>query len=125
LKLINYTQNFWTCLFEEFKIQVNYCFNHKDHVTGVLDEVTRLVLVNAVYFKGLWEKQFSAASTAVEKFHLNSKESKDVPMMHKKDKFGYLQSQDLDADILQMHYQVSLRFVADIHTLDMLPSKSR
>uniref|UniRef100_A0A1V1FTD1 Putative serine protease inhibitor 1 isoform B n=1 Tax=Reticulitermes speratus TaxID=60591 RepID=A0A1V1FTD1_9NEOP len=73
--------------------------------SGVLDNMTRLVLVNAVYFKGLWEKQFSADSTAVSTFHLNSKESKEVPMMHKKDKFGYLQSEELDADILQMHYK--------------------
>jgi serpin B len=81
--------------------------------------MTRLVLVNAVYFKGLWEKQFSADNTAVNTFHLNSKESKEVPMMHKKDKFGYLQSEELDADILQMHYKVSLQWDADIHISEM------
>jgi len=86
-----------------------------DHVTGVLNEMTRLVLVNAVYFKGLWAKQFSAGNTRPESFHLNSKESKEVPMMHKKDKFGYLQSEELDADILQMHYQVSRQLDANIH----------
>ena len=75
----------------------------------MLNSFTRLVLVNAVYFKGPWAKQFSAHNTRSEKFHLNSKESKEVPMMHKKDKFGYLQSARLDADILQMHYQVSLQ----------------
>jgi serpin B len=76
--------------------------------------MTRLVLVNAVYFKGLWEKQFSASNTRDEMFHLNSKETKEVPMMHKKDKFGYLQSQELDADILQMKYRVSRKLDADI-----------
>lgn len=73
--------------------------------SGVLNHMTRLVLVNAVYFKGLWAKQFSADNTRFESFHLNSKESKEVPMMHKKAKFGYLNSEELDADILQMHYQ--------------------
>jgi len=73
--------------------------------SGVLTEMTRLVLVNAVYFKGLWDKQFDAANTRVETFHLNSKESKEVPMMHKKAKFGYMQSEELDADILRMDYR--------------------
>jgi len=81
----------------------------------MLDEMTRLVLVNAVYFKGLWAKQFSAGNTRFESFHLNSKESKEVAMMHKKDKFGYLRSEELDADILQMHYQVSLQLDANVH----------
>jgi serpin B len=77
--------------------------------------MTRLVLVNAVYFKGLWAEQFSADNTRLESFHLNSKESKEVPMMHKTAEFGYLISEELDADILQMHYQVSLQLDANIH----------
>ena len=77
--------------------------------------MTRLVLVNAVYFKGLWAKQFRADNTRFESFHLNSKESKEVHMMHKKDKFGYLNSVELDADILQMQYQVSLQLDTNIH----------
>jgi len=81
----------------------------------MLNEMTRLVLVNAVYFKGLWAKQFSAGNTRFESFHLNSKESKEVPMMHEEDMFGYLQSEELDAEILQMHYRVSLQLDADIH----------
>ena len=77
--------------------------------------MTRLVLVNAVYFKGLWAEPFKADNTRFESFHLNSKESKEVAMMHKKDEFGYLISEELDADILQMHYQVSLQLDANIH----------
>jgi serine protease inhibitor len=81
----------------------------------MLNEMTRLVLVNAVYFKGLWAKQFSAGNTRFESFHLNSKESKEVAMMHKEDEFGYLWSEELDADILQMPYQVSLQLDANVH----------
>jgi len=77
--------------------------------------MTRLVLVNAVYFKGLWTKQFTADNTRFESFHLNSKESKEVPMMHKTATFGYLNSEELDADILQMQYQVSLQLDTNIH----------
>lgn len=80
----------------------------QNHITGLLDEMTRLVLVNAVYFKGLWQKQFSAANTKPDKFYLNSKENKKIPMMHKKAHFGYLSSDELDAAVLEMPYQASL-----------------
>ncbi|XP_021919211.1 leukocyte elastase inhibitor-like isoform X4 [Zootermopsis nevadensis] len=73
--------------------------------SGLLDETTRLVLVNAVYFKGLWEKQFSADKTKPDKFHLNSRENKEIPMMHKTANFGYLESEELRAAILEMPYQ--------------------
>ena len=36
---------------------------------GVLDELTRLVLVNAIYLKAPWEAPFSKALTASEPFH--------------------------------------------------------
>jgi len=81
----------------------------------MLNEMTRLVLVNAVYFKGLWAKPFNVDYTWFSSFHLNSKESKKVTMMQKSGKFGYLRSKKLDADILQMHYQVSLQLDANIH----------
>jgi serine protease inhibitor len=82
----------------------------RNHVTGVLNELTRLVLVNAVYFKGLWLDPFSVANTVPEVFHLSSTESKEVPMMHRKDKFGYITSHELDADILEMPYKVGVLF---------------
>lgn len=89
-------------------IWCDYLLRHVDHVTGVLNDLTRLVLVNAVYFKGLWHSPFSAANTVPDEFHLSSRESKMVPMMCKTDDFGYLTSQELDADILEMPYKVGL-----------------
>lgn len=38
---------------------------------GVVDHLTRLVLVNAIYFKGNWEKKFKESSTSDALFKLN------------------------------------------------------
>ncbi len=37
--------------------------------SGVLDAATRLVLVNAVYFKGNWRKKFDVRNTVKKTFH--------------------------------------------------------
>ncbi len=38
---------------------------------GSIDEMTKLVLVNAIYFKGNWEKKFPKDATRDEQFKLN------------------------------------------------------
>ncbi|MCJ8743768.1 hypothetical protein PDJAM_G00098060 [Pangasius djambal] len=38
---------------------------------GTVDSLTRLVLVNAIYFKGSWEKRFKAEATKEHPFKLN------------------------------------------------------
>jgi serine protease inhibitor len=43
----------------------------------------RLVLANAVYFKGAWSQPFDAAATADGKFTLSGGETVDTPLMHR------------------------------------------
>jgi serpin B len=47
---------------------------------GVVDELTRLVLVNALYFKAPWQQQFKKEATLTRPFHRPSG-AVDVPMM--------------------------------------------
>ena len=69
---------------------------------GVLDALTRLVLVNAIYFKGNWADQFEEELTKDAPFHPLSGESIEVPMMKQQETFGYAEHEDLQ--ILQMPY---------------------
>jgi serpin B len=66
---------------------------------GALDSTTRLVLTNAIYFKGEWQTQFDKASTRDEDFHLSGPEpllgglrwqTIKAPLMHRTGGFNYL-----------------------------------
>ncbi|MGQ9800891.1 MAG: serpin family protein [Candidatus Saccharicenans sp.] len=62
----------------------------------VIDTMTRLVLTNAIYFKGLWEIQFQKGDTEEENFYLTPEKKVRVPMMSLRDvKFKYLENEKL------------------------------
>ena len=54
-----------------------------------LDSLTRLVLVNAVYFKGAWEVAFEEDRTVPQPFFVDGKDGVEVPLMFQKGHFGY------------------------------------
>jgi serine protease inhibitor len=56
---------------------------------GVLNELTRLVLTNAIYFKGKWDTQFKKEATKNLPFHLSVDATINVPMMHQMHAFKY------------------------------------
>jgi serpin B len=56
---------------------------------GVINALTRLVLVNAIYFKGFWDHPFKPRDTREMEFWLLSETAVKVPMMHQKHRFGY------------------------------------
>ena len=70
-----------------------------------LDELTRLVLINAIYFKGDWLMKFDPAQTTVEPFYISETEKVDCQMMHIKKKFDFAENSDLDAKILKLPYK--------------------
>lgn len=57
---------------------------------GGLDATTRLVLVNAVYFKALWMLPFRRTATRDEPFHLENGKQVQVPLMHQREDIRYL-----------------------------------
>lgn len=56
---------------------------------GALNELTRLVLTNAIYFKAGWLFQFEKEATSDQPFHLLDGTTVDVPTMHLHKNFGY------------------------------------
>lgn len=56
---------------------------------GMLDDQTRLVLVNAIYFKGSWDSLFRPNATRDGPFFVSSDRSISTPMMTKTDKYQY------------------------------------
>ncbi|CAH2267161.1 antichymotrypsin-2-like isoform X3 [Pararge aegeria] len=69
-----------------------------------LNEDTRLVLVNALYFKGQWSKQFDRNNTSDQPFYINEETTVDVPMMYREDDYWYGESQELGVQLLRISY---------------------
>ena len=57
---------------------------------GVIDDLTRLVLTNAIYFNAAWLYPFDEELTADGTFHLLDGSETIVPMMSQTESFGYL-----------------------------------
>jgi serpin B len=65
---------------------------------GALNEMTRLVLTNAIYVKAPWADEFSQAATKPQPFHVRGGAPVDVPMMQKRNRhFGYAKREGFTA----------------------------
>ena len=71
---------------------------------GVLTPLTRLVSVNAVYFKGNWENKFNKKNTHPEDFYVNDTETVKVDMMYQEGKFPLGWNQELKSLLLELPY---------------------
>jgi serpin B len=57
---------------------------------GDLTPDTRLVLTNAIYFKGDWASPFKKEQTKEEPFHLSADKKADAPLMRQTEEYGFL-----------------------------------
>ncbi|MBX6311942.1 MAG: serpin family protein [Isosphaeraceae bacterium] len=69
---------------------------------GDLDAATRLVLTNAIYFKGAWAEPFSKAATRDEPFTRDGGTKADVKMMARTGSYRYRETDDLQ--VLELPY---------------------
>lgn len=73
---------------------------------GVFTTRTRLTLVNAIYFKGLWQNQFDEEATYPQQFFVSDSEKVEVKMMHITKKFKHVEDDgDLGCQVLELPYQ--------------------
>lgn len=89
----------------------------KNQITDVVspsmfDARTRVVLINAIYFKGKWLHAFDPKKTKVGQFQTDAKSSVPIQFMNTINTFNYAEFDDLNAKALEMPYNSSkLSFV--------------
>ncbi|XP_074063377.1 serpin B10 [Macrotis lagotis] len=69
-----------------------------------IDSMTRLVLVNAIYFKGKWKEQFKTKDTIEKPFRVNQTTTKSVKMMSMKRKLKIFHIEKPEAKGIQLYY---------------------
>jgi serpin B len=93
---------------------------------GILDAATKLVLTNAIYFKGTWVWEFDKANTQEQDFKITPTNIVKTPMMHmdiEKAKFNYADVGKLQ--ILELPYkgdEVSMLVLLPTGNLDAIES---
>nr|XP_024661181.1 leukocyte elastase inhibitor-like [Maylandia zebra] len=109
---------------EEARVHINSWVEKQtqDKIKDLLSQdavgsLTKLVLVNAIYFKGSWNTQFKEEKTADVHFRLNKNDTKPVKMMQQKSKFPFATIPEANCKILEMPYKGN-----DLSMLIFLPN---
>lgn len=84
--------------------------------SGALGPDSRLVLTNAIYFRGQWQSPFDAAATKKAPFHVSADKTTDIPMMRHEARYGYRGRPELQ--VLEMPYKGG-----DLSMVVLLPTR--
>ncbi|XP_048201975.1 serpin I2 [Perognathus longimembris pacificus] len=82
--------------------------------------LTRLVLVNAIYFKGEWKHKFRKENTQLMEFTKKDGSTVKIPMMmaQSKTKYGYFSESSMKYEVLELPYKGD-----DFSLIIVLPAK--
>ncbi|XP_054982928.1 serpin B6 [Sorex araneus] len=86
---------------------------------GVVNSLTALILVNAIYFKGNWEKKFQKENTQEKPFKVSKTETKPVQMMYQKSTFPMTYIGEIFTQILVLPYASN-----ELNMIIMLPDEN-
>ncbi|XP_046681488.1 antithrombin-III-like [Homalodisca vitripennis] len=86
---------------------------------GFLDKSTSLLLVNAVYFKGLWKSRFNKDKTSPEDFYMADGSTRQAEMMKQRSSFRAVFSSSYGIHGLELPYDGD-----DISMFIILPEQS-
>ncbi|HKB38837.1 MAG TPA: serpin family protein, partial [Gemmataceae bacterium] len=70
---------------------------------GILDAMTRLVLTNAIYFKGDWAAKFDKKATVDQQFMVAKDKTVKTPLMSRKGEYRLFEDRELQ--VLDMPYK--------------------
>jgi serpin B len=98
---------------EESRITINSWVENKteDRIkdlipAGAIDPLTRLVITNAIYFKGDWVKRFDKNQTTDAEFRMAPGKTVKIPLMQRTDEDAeYLYAENKDLQMLSMPYE--------------------
>ena len=68
-----------------------------EKILDELDPNSVCVILNAIYFKGIWERRFEKSRTQEAPFKRSAADAVNVPLMHQKEDFQLLSQEDFQA----------------------------
>ncbi|KAF5400901.1 hypothetical protein PHET_05575 [Paragonimus heterotremus] len=76
--------------------------------TRSINQETRMIAVNALYFKGIWKKPFSDSETYEASFHLLDGTKQNIQMMKLKHQFAFHKFRNLNARAIRIPFSHAL-----------------